>query len=138
MVKEVQAQGKKSLALLKLRASAANKDVSSTLAKYGAIVENHSDNDYLYITIGPKPREGVALVFEDVAMLVDPNTFEAVGVELPFCLERIAKGELTRWAPLSHWVKRKGSFEISSKDTPKEFRTLVALVELCLSNPSVA
>jgi hypothetical protein len=72
---------------IKLKFSANLSNIDRVLSLKGFSVEYNRDNDYLYITIG-EPREGMALTFDEVVAIADPDTLEILGLEVPFFMER--------------------------------------------------
>ena len=85
-----------------------NARLSEHLEAIGVTLEYDSERDYLYMTFGDVPSPGVAIFLGLVIAMADPDTLEAVGLEVPFFMEKVNSGELNQflWKEIAKIVRR--------------------------------
>lgn len=60
----------------------------------GVLLEYHAENDYLYMLVGGSVQEGIAVQYSAMSVMVDPETSLPFGIEVPFFMEKLKKGDL--------------------------------------------
>ncbi len=112
----------------------ANLDIEELLARQGLHLEYDREADYLYLVIG-KPRPGMAVPFDSVATMVDPESYQLLGVEIPFFLELAKSGKLSAceadlFRLLTRWLQE--ADDRFSVPPGKELRDAAASLERVL------
>ena len=113
---------------LKAQAAAANRWIMRDLRELGLIIEYDHPSDFVYISIG-ETRGGLALRFWDATIVLERETFDLVGVEVPLFKARSVRGELARWDCLSAWTKVRGALYVGFRESPKDFGPISTVIE---------
>lgn len=69
-----------------------NKSTWGSMREHGFSIDYDRNSDCLYLTLGKVPRSGEGLNFGDVVVFADPESLEAVGIEIPFFREKSGPG----------------------------------------------
>ena len=97
-----------------------NPDPLGEMERLGFSLSYTREHDHLYVTFG-EPREGMAIFSGSVVLIVDPETVELLGVEIPGFKEAIESGAVgDEWALLARLIGDKAEIRVppARKRTP--------------------
>lgn len=89
-----------------------NADFRGAMERLGVSVSYTSEHDHLYVTLG-EPREGMAIFSGSVVLIVDPDTAELLGVEVPGFERAVESGAVgDEWALLASLIEDKTEIRV--------------------------
>ena len=81
-----------------------NADVTAIIEQLGAHIEYSRDRDHLYVTVG-EPRAAMAFFGNSSVLLVEPETLEFLGIEIPDFSKAVRTGAFRNLKPLLSFLE---------------------------------